>query len=273
MIADLHIHTTYSDGEHTPGQAAAMAKQKGLCAIAITDHDECRGCLEAEQEGITVLCGIELSADFMGEAHVLGYGIDCENNPLLAHIEKQNRSRMERAQKMIKLFTKAGIDISMQEVMDVCRGDVLGRPHIADVLVKKGFANSTKQAFTKYLDRHAKFYVPREKVDVKKAAALIIEAGGKPVLAHPGLMPGSAWKQLSAQLKSYGFWGIEAYHPSHSNGQCSAFESYARQNGLFITCGSDFHGSAKPGIEIGQEKRSSSYLIKSLEQLGIECGS
>ena len=271
MKPDLHIHTTYSDGGYTPGQVFKAAKEKGLCAVAITDHDECRGCQEAEESDIQVLCGIELSAHFHGEAHVLGYNIDCSDKGLSEHIEKQNESRKKRANKMIKMFKDADIDISMQEVLDVCRGDVLGRPHIAEVLVKKGFANSTKQAFTKYLNRHAKFYVPREKVEIEKAARLIVEAGGKPVLAHPGLMPGVIWNELSGVLKEFGFWGIEAYHPSHTDGQCRAFESFARQNGFYVTCGSDFHGGAKPGIEIGQEQRGGGYLLHSLRQLGIEC--
>ncbi len=272
MKADLHIHTTYSDGGYTPGEVIEIAKKKGLCSVAITDHDECRGCLEAaDEDGIKVLCGIELSAHFNGEAHVLGYNIDCTDKGLLEHIGKQNKSRMNRAEKMVKRFRDAGIDISMQEVMDECMGDVLGRPHIADVLVKKGFANSTKQAFVKYLDRHTKFFVPREKVDVLKAARLINKAGGKPVLAHPGLMPGKVWNELSGVLKEYGFWGIEAYHPSHSDGQCRALESFAKQNGLYVTCGSDFHGGAKPGIEIGQEQRGGEYLEHSIRQLGAEC--
>ena len=272
MKIDLHLHTTYSDGGLTPKQVIKAAKEKGLCAIAITDHDECKGCIEAaEEKDIIVICGIELSADYHGEAHVLGYNIDCSDKGLIEHIEMQNASRKKRAVRMIEKFEDAGIELTMQEVMDECKGDVLGRPHIADALIKKGVVNSTKQAFVQYLDRNAKCYVPRDKVDIKQAAQLISAAGGQPVLAHPGLLSGTVWNELSVRLKEFGFWGIEAYHPAHSLGQCRELESFAKQNGLFVTCGSDFHGSAKPGIEIGQERRGGEYLKRSIRQLGIEC--
>ncbi len=268
MKLDLHIHTTYSDGLLTPQQVVEQAKAIGLNTIAITDHDECRGFGDVKDEtGINIIAGIELSANFFGEVHVIGLGIDWQNKNLLAHVESQLQSRRRRAEAMVLKFRDNGIEISMDEVMDECKGEVLGRPHFAEVLVKKGHANSTKQAFAQYLNKDAKCFVARGKVDITQAAKLINDAGGKTVLAHPGLISGTNWNALSTQLIEFGFWGIEAYHPAHTNGQCRAFLSFAKANGLYVTSGSDFHGSAKPAVQIGQEHRGGKYLFTSAAAL------
>lgn len=270
MMVDLHLHTTYSDGSFSPKQVVDMAKKRDVCAVAITDHDECRGYLEVKDDkDIQVLSGIELSADFKGEAHILGYNIDCSNPDLIHHIEEQSVSRIKRAHKMIERFKEFGIELTIEEVMQECTGDVLGRPHIADALMKKGVVSSTKEAFTRFLGRYAKCYVPRDKVDIAKTVNLIRGAGGVAVLAHPGIMSGSVWNELSGKLKDFGFWGIEAYHSEHSKGKIRELESFARSNGLFVTCGSDFHGYAKPNVDICGHKQKSQYLVQSLRELGI----
>lgn len=272
MTVDLHLHTTYSDGSFSPKQVVDMAKKRGVQAVAITDHDECRGYLEVKDDkDIQILSGIELSADFKGEAHVLGYNIDCTNKALIDHIEEQSVSRIKRAHKMIERFREFGIELTIDEVMQECTGDVLGRPHIADALMKKGVVSSTKEAFTRFLGRYAKCYVPRAKVDIAKAVDIIRGAGGVAVLAHPGIMPGSVWNELSGKLKDYGFWGIEAYHSEHSKGKIRELESFAIASGLFVTCGSDYHGYAKPDVDICGEQAHSRYLIQSLKELGIKC--
>ncbi|MBT3318371.1 MAG: PHP domain-containing protein [Clostridia bacterium] len=270
MKLDLHVHTTYSDGVLTPRQVVEQAKQCGLSAVAITDHDECRGYGDvADERDIKVIAGIELSAAFHGEVHVLGLDVDWQNTALLAHVNSQSQSRRKRAEAMVEKFRDNGIEMTMQDVLDACKGDVLGRPHFAEVLIKKGHVNSTKQAFAQYLNQNAKCFVARGKVDIREAAQLINDAGGKTVLAHPGLISGTVWNELSGRLTEFGFWGIEAYHPAHTNGQCRELLSFAKSGGLFVTSGSDFHGYAKTAVEIGQERRGGKYLARSMSALGV----
>jgi predicted metal-dependent phosphoesterase TrpH len=265
MKADMHIHTTFSDGELTPQQVSQKAESAGLDAFAITDHDECRGFAEIEHtHGIKAIGGIELAAQLNGEVHVLGLNIDCNNEALIAHVKKAANSRLDRAYEIIERLSRDGMTVSMDEVKEACGGDVIGRPHIASVLVKKGFAASVADAFDRYLSSHAPYYVPQKKITVVRAAELILAAGGKPVLAHPGLLSGSQLNSLMPRIKEMGFWGVEAYHPAHTDGQCIEYESAARQMGLFVTAGSDFHGSSTPRVGIGEEIRTSNYLVESL---------
>ncbi len=268
MNIDLHLHTTFSDGDFSPREVVEAAKQKGLEIIAITDHDECRGFAQVrDTQGITVLSGIELAARFEGEAHVLGLGIDWRNEALLKHIESVAALRRDRALSIVKRLQKAGFDITIDDVEELCLADAIGRPHIAAALVKKGYASGVKEAFKAYLSKHTEFYVAFDKISVEEAAALIIKAGGRAVLAHPGLIGEAERKRLLSRLSHMGFWGIEVYHPSHTDGQCLEFESLARREGLFVTAGSDFHGSAKPKTQIGCETRGGEYLSQSVKAL------
>jgi hypothetical protein len=268
MRFDLHVHTTFSDGDYSPSEVVQIAKQKRIGLIAITDHDECRGYDDVKEEtGICILPGIELAARFEGEAHILGLGIDWHSEALLRHIERVAVLRRERAGGIIKKLRKAGLDITIKDVESECRGGVIGRPHIAAALVKKGRSSSVKEAFKTYLSKHTEFYVPFDKISVEEAAKLIGKAGGKAVLAHPGFIGEAARNKLMPLLGDMGFWGIEAYHPSHSKGQCTEFESLARSMGLYVTAGSDFHGSAKPAITLGCETRGSEYLKSGVRSL------
>ena len=270
MIFDLHIHTAFSDGDFAPTEILTMARQKGLGGIAITDHDECRGfgeIADADAGGLFLCPGIELAAKFEGEVHVLGLGIDWQDKTLLKHIDKTAEARLHRAAKMLKKLQDAGIDLYYDEIRNECTGNVIGRPHFAAALVKKGYVQTHKEAFLKYLGNHAPFYIPFEKVSVKHAAELIAAAGGKPVLAHPGFIREDVLMALAPKLSGMGFWGIEAYHPSHSDSQCDGFERLAKRYGLFVTAGSDFHGGVKPKINLGMERRGGAFLIESLEVL------
>lgn len=268
MNIDMHVHTSFSDGDYTPAEVLRMAKDKGLKLIAITDHDESRGCGEVSGDSDIIICpGIELAAKYEGEVHVLGLNIDWRSEAILNHIESVMQLRKRRAESMISKLNAAGIDISISDVKAECAGKIIGRPHIAAALVKKRYASSHKEAFKRYLSKHSPYYVPYDKISVQGAAELIKKAGGVPVLAHPGLINGAALDSLFPKLADMGFWGIEAYHPTHSDGQCREFESLARSYGLFVTAGSDFHGSAKPDVFLGGEKRGGEYLAQSIEVL------
>ncbi|MEL7604203.1 MAG: hypothetical protein AAGU77_13690, partial [Bacillota bacterium] len=178
-------------------------------------------------------------------------------------ITRASGARLKRAQRILEKLRAGGMDVRMEEL--VFQGDVVGRAHIAEALVRKGYAADVKDAFSRFLANHAPYYEPYEKIGVEDAARLIIGAGGLAVLAHPALMAAGAFDTLLPKLKGMGFWGVEAYHPAHTKGQCREAESLARAHGLFVTAGSDFHGSIKPDVSLGQEKRGGAYLLKSME--------
>lgn len=269
MNIDMHVHTSFSDGDYTPRKIVRMAKEKGLKLIAITDHDECRGYGETagKDEWITVCPGIELASKFKGEVHVLGLCIDWRSAALLKHIEGVAQLRKHRAESMIKNLNTAGVGVTIEDVKAECEGEIVGRPHIAAALVKKGYASSPKEAFIRYISKRSPYYVPFDKISVKGAVGLIEKAGGRAVLAHPGLINKEAIEYLFPKLSDMGFWGVEAYHPRHSNAQCEEYEKRAKAQGLFVTAGSDFHGSAKPDVELGGERRGGEYLEESVEAL------
>lgn len=272
MRLDLHTHTTWSDGDKTPGEVVALAEQAGV-GMAVTDHDECRGFSEIEGKAfrVPVFAGIELAARFNGgSAHVLGLCIDWRNTALNRHNAQTAQARRSRAKRILEKLRHLGMNVDMNELE--YRGNIVGRAHIAGALARKGYVTDANEAFSRYLSSDAPCYVPYEKISVGEAARLIIDAGGAPVLAHPGLMAPGAFDALLPQLKGMGFWGVEAYHPSHDNGQCREYESRARAHELFVTAGSDFHGGIKPDVALGQETRGGAYLEQSMKAFRLMAG-
>lgn len=272
MRFDLHAHTTWSDGDKTPAELAEIAAREGI-AIAITDHDECRGYGEIAEKsfGVPIYPGIELGTRYEGgSVHVLGLCIDWEDPGIIGHITQASHARLRRAEQILEKLRACGVDIVMDDL--VFRGDVVGRAHIAEALVRKGWAADIKDAFARFLGSHAPFYVTYERIGVEDAARLINGAGGLAVIAHPGLMAPGAFDSLLPHLKDYGFWGVEAYHTAHTDGQCREYESLARSRRLYVTAGSDFHGGVKPDIALGQEKRGGAYLRESMEAFVMHAG-
>ncbi len=283
MRLDLHVHTTFSDGDYTPQQIAVMAAEAGLDGVAITDHDECRGFGALEPRpggvisgvpagvcasGVVMIPGIEIAAhEADSEVHVLGLGIDWRHKTMTEYSERANGRRRRRALGVVEKLRAAGYDFGIGDVERETQGGAIGRPHIALALVKKGYADSVDDAFARFISRQAPFYVPLDKTGAAAAAGMIREAGGRPVLAHPGLLKPGVFDALAPTLAGAGFWGIEAYHPSHTDGQCRLFESEARRLGLYVTAGSDFHGTLGQGAGLGGEKRGGAYLQRSFEEL------
>jgi len=269
MRLDLHAHTTFSDGDMTPQELVKLAAGIGLDGVAITDHDECRGFGEIEPApGLTLIPGIEIAANERGsEVHVLGLDIDWRHKAMAGYAERAAGRRRRRAQAVVDKLRAAGYDFDMEDVEKECRGCAIGRPHIALALIKKGYAKTVDDAFERYISREAPFYVPLEKISVEQAAELILQASGKPVIAHPGLLKPGVFDALTPRLKDAGFWGLEAYHPSHSDGQCRLFESEARRLSLFVTSGSDFHGVTSQRAALGSETRGGAYLQASFADL------
>ncbi len=254
MLYDLHVHTTASDGLLTPQQVMDAAVEMGLLGIAITDHDTVEGLEPALQYkvgkrlSIDFIPGIEMNTEAYGEEiHILGYFIDYKNTFLKQRLTEIRDSRYVRAKKIIDKLKVMGIKISFKEVEMAAQGDLIGRPHIAQVLKEKGYVFSIKEAFEKYIGKGRSAYVSRYKFLPEEAIELIKKAGGLPVLAHPGLLRDQG---IIEKIICMGIKGIEVYYPEHSKLQVNEYIKLSREKNLLITGGSDFHGTD------GEESRS-----------------
>ena len=258
---DLHLHTRYSDGSLTPAEVVDLAHQAGVTALAITDHDIVDGiphALDAATPlGIEVIPGVELSSRFHEqELHVLGYFFDWRDSTFGDHLARQRRSRHARNPQTIERLNALGLELSEEEVKAKAGSDSIGRPHIAQVLVDKGYVQDTREAFDRYLKEGAPAYAPRRLSDTRDVIAWIRNAGGVPVLAHPTWTrcQGEPLYRLCACLKEAGLLGLEVFYSSHNRRQTSRFLELAKRLDLLVTGGSDFHGAANPGIHVGRGK-------------------
>lgn len=245
--ADLHIHSTASDGHFTPEEIVELAVDRDLHTIAITDHDTVNGYVQAapkaEQAGLDLIAGAEITGDFNGrESHVLAYGMDVQHDGFVRLLEGQRRLRYERAQGMIRNLNGMGLDISMEEVLAEARTTAIGRVHMARVLLQKQYAGTMQEVFLRYLGDHCSGYHKSPHLPVEEVIEQIHEAGGVAVLAHP------ADHYNFIELKQYldaAIDGVECIHPSHDYRLQVKYREYARQHGLLVTGGSDFHGARK----------------------------
>lgn len=263
---DLHVHSTASDGSLKPSELVNYAVAKNLSCFALTDHDTVDGIDEALNEAdrinhyanekiISVIPGIELSAEYNGrDIHILGLNLDYKNKYFLAQIEAFRKTRDERNDKMSLLLQKYGFHITPELIQKRFGSDtVITRAHYAILMVEGGYVKDKNAAFSKYLNPGAPCYVPRTKVSVRDAVKLILSGNGKPVLAHPLLykLNTSELETLVELLKKDGLLGIEAIYSLNSQNDEARMKSLAAKYGLFITGGSDFHGAAKPNLELG----------------------
>ncbi|WP_039766932.1 PHP domain-containing protein [Caldicellulosiruptor sp. F32] len=272
-MIDLHVHTTFSDGTYSPEDVVELAKEKGLFAIAITDHDTTDGvkiALKKGQEiGIKVISGVEISADFEIEMHILGLFIDVDNTSLQEKLKMLEVFRKERNPKIIEKLRKMGYDISMEDVEKVASGEVIGRPHIARVLVQKGYFDSTKAVFENLLGFGKPAYVKKEKLKPYEAIRAIKEAKGIAILAHPHkyLYLEEGPENVFEELKEYGLDGIEVFHSEHTEKETRELLETAKKLDLIVSGGSDFHGANKPDIEIGIGRGNLNIEVGILEEL------
>jgi len=259
MYIDLHIHTTCSDGSLTPSQVVQYAKEKDLKAIAITDHDTIDGNEEALKEGkrqdIEVIPGVEISVEYSpGSMHMLGYFITTDDTTLKEKLTLLQGSRADRNPKIIERLKELGLALTYDEVVQESGGGQVGRPHIAQVLLKKGYVKNFQEAFDKYLGKGAPAYSDKFRFGAEEAITTIIDAGGIPVLAHPFTLFCKGSEELEALVKklvSKGLQGIEIYYSEHNQRQISQYSKLAEQHNLAITGGSDFHGKNMKGIDLG----------------------
>ncbi|MBR5301745.1 MAG: PHP domain-containing protein [Clostridia bacterium] len=255
--ADLHMHSTASDGMYAPDELMKRAHALGFTHVALTDHDSMDGIAlaskTAQELGMTLICGVELSCGAQKEIHVLGYGFDPENEALGAFCRERVRQREVRTAAMVEKLCALGKPVEMTRVRELARG-VMGRPHVARALVEAGHAHSVSEVFDRYLKPGKPAYVPKEDVKVSEAVRLIEQAGGIAVLAHPmELKMGDAMlESLIGEWKSQGLAGVEVYHPSAQNNHASFLLHLAQRENMLVTGGSDFHGEAVRKTEIGE---------------------
>ncbi|UQZ36322.1 phosphatase [Paenibacillus sp. PK3_47] len=273
---DLHTHTLSSDGKQPPADNVRLAYEKGLAAVAITDHDTVGGIAEAleagRKYGITVVPGVEISSRAGGkEIHVLGYFIDHEQELFLSRLAAQRDTRDQRNEAIIGRLNELGITITLDNVIrgigrELKQGESVGRPHIADELVRLGAASDMRDAFDKYLAEGAAAYVSPPRIAPELACRWILEAGGTPVLAHPGIYGND--ELVRSIIAGSELRGIEVYHSDHGQAEEERYLAMAGEYGLLVTGGSDFHG-ARQGVIFHGDIGSVTVGVDVLNQLRI----
>lgn len=267
-VADLHLHTTFSDGTETPARVVELAAQAGLSAMAITDHDNTEALAIArpiaEAHGIELITGIEMSAAAEGlEVHVLGFFFDITHPALVQHLKTQQARRVERVHEMVKQLGQIGVRITAEEVLTLAGEGTVGRPHVARVLMKHGYVSQASEAFTKYIGPNNPGFVPGSIMPPSEVIRVLRQAGGIPVLAHPVYLKRD---DLIEQFARDGLVGLEVYHSGHTPEVVRRYEQLADRLKLLRTGGSDYHGEAvKEGLPVGAVKVPYA-LVESLRQ-------
>jgi len=273
-MIDLHCHTTASDSDKTPKEFIEEAANANVTTVAITDHDTVDGIVEALNEGakrgVRVIPGIELSAEVEhGRVHVLGYHIDYNDENLINTLEKLNEGRRQRVPKIVEALQKAGINITVDEVKKFATGTI-GRPHVAAALVEKGYETSIKSAMsTGVLADGGIADIKHKKLSPKECVELITASGGIPVLAHPyqTKLDDKQLDMFIASLVPFGLKGIETVYSEHTEEMTSQYKALASKYNLIETGGSDWHGTIKPGINLGVGRGNLNVPQKFVDQL------
>jgi predicted metal-dependent phosphoesterase TrpH len=251
---DLHSHTTASDGTLSPRELVRAAARRGVRVLAVTDHDSTEGLAEAIAEAATfrpleIVPGIEINCDVDGgEIHVLGYYIDYEAPWFQEFCRAQRAERRARIHRIAERLAALGMPIDTEAVFALVQEGSAGRPHVAQVMVDRGYVKTVREAFDRFLGAGKPANVPRQKLTPEEAVRLLRRAGGVPVFAHPGLAGRDA---LIPELVRAGLMGIECYYPEHSAAVTGHYVELCREHGLVATGGSDFHGSRVRASQLG----------------------
>ena len=266
-LIDLHIHSTASDGSVDPLDLIVLVEKAGLKAFALTDHDAIDGSKEILRNKhllgpVQFLTGVEISVGssvfpgIKGSFHVLGYGFDPEHPQLNLALQAQQAARKNRNPQIIKLLNNMGMAVSLEDVIAASEPNAqIGRPHIARLMVKRGFVKTIDEAFDRYLGKDRPAYLDKPRIEAGDAIALIEAAGGIAVLAHPGLLKmanAEGYDLLMAKLVSMGLRGLEVFYTGHSSEQNVLFSNLASKYRLLVTGGSDFHGAVNPDVHLGR---------------------
>jgi len=254
MRADLHVHSTASDGSLRPAELVELALDCGLSVLAIADHDSVEGLPEAltaaRGTGLTIVPAVELSSVASGgeDVHVLGYFVRPDDEHLLEHLSDMRAARYRRARTMVATLNEAGYHVTLDDVLALSHGGAVGRSHVARALVAAGHAENVADAFKRLIGRGSPFYVAKDVRSPQDAIACIRDAGGLAVIAHPGI---SGVDSLVRELAETGLSGVEAYHADHTADQRTRYAALAEELGLLVTGGSDYHGPAAPNPPLG----------------------
>ena len=256
-IVDLHVHSTKSDGSYTPSELVTYALEKGLTAFALTDHDTTDGIDEAlkaaEGKPIEVIPGIEFSSEYEGkDIHIVGLYIDYQSDFFKRRLVNFVNGRIIRNKEMCRRLTEHGMPVTYEELTSEFPDSVITRSHYAKYLLNHGYTKSLKEAFDRYIGDNCPCFVPRKKITPMRAVEIILKAGGIPILAHPILyhMSDARLEKLVATLKDMGLLGIEAVYSTYSPSEERQMRTLAAKYDLCISGGSDFHGNAKPGLDL-----------------------
>ncbi|MFN3409463.1 MAG: PHP domain-containing protein [Limisphaerales bacterium] len=264
MFADLHLHSTFSDGTFAPEEIVGHGRRLGFAVLALTDHDTLEGCprmaAACAAAGIECVLGAELTAELgEHELHILGYGLDPENQRLKEALARFQVVRQNRIREMVARLNELGLPLDGDSVFAQANCRAPGRPHVARALVAAGHCGSLDEAFERFLKKHRPAWVPKARMSAREAMELIHAAGGVAVLAHPGL---NQCDEVIPELVRAGLDGIECYHTKHGAGTAARYLNFARQYGLLVTGGSDCHGRNKGRPLIGGVKLAGHYVHK-----------
>ena len=259
MIVDLHSHSTASDGSDPPRRVVELAVESGLSSLALTDHDTQEGLQEAasaaEGSGLELIPGLELSLDFdRSGMHLIILWLLPGSSPLGDRLAALRAGRDERNLRIVEMLSKVGLPITIEEVEEEAGGGSVGRPHIAAVMMSRGYVPDIRTAFDLWLGSGKPAYVGRNRLDAEEAISLARESGGVPVLAHPhtlGITTAGEMADLLARLRRAGLVGLEAVYPAYRRHEREGYADLARRFGLIPSGGSDYHGTYKPGLMLG----------------------
>jgi predicted metal-dependent phosphoesterase TrpH len=256
-VIDLHTHSTVSDGTDDPRRIAELAAAAGCSSVALTDHDRQDGIRAAADRagdlGVELIPGVEISCEHRGTMHLLVYFLEPGPGPLQDELVRLQEARDNRNRRMADRLASLGLPVTYDEIQTEAGGMGAGRPHIANILVRKGVVGSIQEAFDVWLAKGRPAYVDKERMEPKDAVGLAIKSGAVPVLAHPlslDLSPADT-EDTVAELASFGLAGLEAIYGRYSPEDRIAIAGIASRHGLAITGGSDYHGTYKPDLQVG----------------------
>jgi hypothetical protein len=277
---DFHLHSTASDGVHSPAWVVETAAARGLAALALTDHDTTDGLAEAREAadrlGLQLVPGIELSTDLgKADVHLLGYGLDVDSKPLQEFLRWQREGRLARVQTIVRILRENGMPIEVDRVLQIAGEATVGRPHVARALLEKGYVASVQEAFDLWLGNGKPADVDRDKLIPEDAIRLIHENGGVVFVAH-AIFIGDDYQEAVESLARWGLDGIETYYKHYDAETIRAHERIAARLGLAKSGGSDYHGLGNPDDrEIGDIPFADDQVdafLDYLERQGVDTG-
>ncbi|HJQ77194.1 MAG TPA: PHP domain-containing protein [Acidimicrobiia bacterium] len=280
LTVDLHTHSTASDGSDPPARLVALALEVGLGALALTDHDTQEGLAEAfaaaEGTGLELIPGVELSLAYeAGAMHLIVLWLEPGRGPLQDRLGGLQSGRTARNAEIVSRLNSAGMELTLEEVEEMAGGGTVGRPHIAAVLMERGYVPDIHTAFELWLGQGRPAYADRERLGPEEAIALARESGAVPVLSHPhtlGITTGPEMAALLTRLRRAGLVGLEAVYGSYRRHEREGYSDLARRFDLVPSGGSDYHGTYKPGLGLGRGFGDLAVPLKLMEELRTRVG-